>query len=442
MAESKVTKQLITSNKIILPRLFKTLFLYIVQPIVLVSLFLLSDHLFAEEQTDYNFQFTGVVQINGTLIYPQEHDLGFDASNKGNTFYSDDESLRLISSGDLNSSANWEIQYLNQRLATNFPSGLISRSTNSFRIRNSRHYFVEDYEGEHHTVWFHELDRLLIKYEYENYSVIAGRQAISWGSGRFWQPTDVFGAFSPTELNREYKHGIDGVKLDFFPTNESDLALAYVFGNRDKENFEDSAALHFRTTLGQNSEVTLLAGKIAGIITGGGSFETGWLGMGWRLESILFKQVGNGSNKHDNFSIAGVDYQFSDNLLIGLEYYYNSLGATSEDKLPQSARQTTFINGQQKHLSQNVFGIAFSKTLTPLLSGNYNFLASSLETPDDKTSWSAFHQLSFLYSLTNEADALLAMHYGTGKGLDTFGRPRSEFGHTPASLSLRLRAYF
>jgi hypothetical protein len=250
----------------------------------------------------------------------------------------------------------------------------------------------------------------------------------------------VFGAFSPTELNREYKPGIDAVKLDFFPSHASSLALAYVFGNRDADNFKDSGALHYRTVIGQESEVTLLAGKISGTVTAGGSFETSWLGIGWRLESILFEQVDN--NKHDNFSIAGLDYQFSNGLLVGLEFYYNSLGATEESKLLQSAGQISFINGQQKHLGQNLVGITFSKNLTPLLTGNYNFLASKLESSDNETSWSSLHQVFFSYSLADEADALLALHIGNGRGLDNFGRPRSEFGHVPASLSLRLRYYF
>ena len=256
---------------------------------------------------------------------------------------------------------------------------------------------------------------------------MVGRQAITWGSGRFWQPTDVYGAFSPLELNREYKPGIDALKFKFFPGYASSLTLAYVFGNRDEKDFEDSAALNYRTTIGQDSEITLLAGKIAGAVTAGGSVETSWLGIGWRLESILFKEPEK--DKYDNFSIAGLDYQFSNGLIVGLEYYYNTLGANKENDVLESASQATYINGQQKHLGQNVFGFAFSKILTPLLTGNYNFLASSLETADAETSWSTLHQVFFTYSVADEADALLAFHYGAGKGLNNFGLPRSEFGH-------------
>lgn len=441
MAKLKVTKQqtikIYTSQSRRMPHIHSILTM---QFFLLIILLLVTGQIFAEEEKNQYLQFTGVIQIKGTVIYPQEEDAGYDETDNSKKFTTDDELLRLIANGNITTNFNWEAQYLNQRLSTNYPLGLISRSTSQFRFKSSRHYFEEDYEGEHRTIWFHELDRLFVKYEYEDYSVIAGRQAISWGSGRFWQPTDVFGAFSPIELEREFKPGIDAVKFDFFPTNESDLALTYVFGNRDEEDYKDSIALHFRTSFGQDSEITLLVSEIAGIQTGGGSFETGWLGIGWRAESVLIEN--KNSNTNDNFSIAGLDYQFSDNLLFGFEYYYNTQGATQENNLSLSAQQDSFISGQQKHLSQNVLGIVVSKTLTPLLNGNYNLLASSLESADEKNNWSYLHQLSLTYSITDEMDALLAAHYGTGKGLNTSGIPQSEFGHIPTTLSLRLQAYF
>lgn len=413
---------------------------------ILVKLFLpvcfvlLTSPLSADEQVEKDFQFTGVLLVDGGLLYTQEGDIGYDPDKKRNIYASDEESARLIFSGRMNPEFTWEAQYFNQRQASILPVVSEPINTSLFRIKSGRYYFVEDYEGDNRTNWYQEIDRLSVKYEHDKYSTVAGRQAITWGSGRFWQPTDVFGAFSPLELNREYKPGVDAVKFDFFPSFSSGLAVAYVFGDRDADNFEDSAALHYRTVIGQVSEITLLAGKIVGAITGGGSVETSWLGIGWRLESILFKEPEK--DKYDNFSIAGFDYQFSNGLIIGFEYYYNTLGANKESDLLESASQVTYINGQQKHLGQNVAGFAFSKNLTPLLTGNYNFLAARLENADEESSWSTLHQIFFSYSIADEADALLAFHYGTGKGLDNFGLPRSEFGHVPASVSLRLRYYF
>jgi len=403
-------------------------------------LILIANGVHADDQAGKLFQFTGAVLIDGVLIYPLEGDAGYLATSENHLYTSNEESVRLVVSGRIDPALSWEIQYLNQRNSTDLPATAITGNPELFRIKNTRHYFVEDGEGEHKTYWYHELDRLNTKYEYKNYSVVAGRQAVSWGSGRFWQPTDVFGAFSPTELNRDYKPGIDALKFDWYPTPNSSHTLAYVFGNQDIDDLEDSGAWHYRTIIGQSSEITLLAGKIAGVVTGGGSFETSWLGMGWRMESIIFKIPDNDSN--DNFTIAGVDYQFDNGLFIGVEHYHNSLGVPEESDLAQSARQVSYINGQQKHLSRNVTGIALSKPLTPLLTGSYNFLASSLVSPDNETSWSTLHQFSFLYSLMDEADALLAILYGTGKGLDSASLPRSEFGHIPLSISLRLRAFF
>ncbi len=435
MAVLKVTKRFKYKNKPL-----SSLFRFLIKIILPISFILLTNPLYADEQANKNFQFAGVLLVDSGLFYTQEDDIGYDPDKKRNIYTRDEESARLIFSGRVNAELSWEAQYFNERQASILPVTSAPVDTSLFRIKNGRYYFVEDYKGDNRTNWYHEIDRLSAKYEYGNYSTVVGRQAITWGSGRFWQPTDVFGAFSPLELNREYKPGIDAIKFNFFPNFESGLTLAYVFGNRDEKDFEDSAALNYRTTLGQASEVTLLAGKIVGAVTGGGSIETSWLGIGWRLESILFKEPEK--EKPDNFSIAGLDYQFSNGLIIGLEYYYNTLGANKESELLESASQATFINGQQKHLGQNIVGFAFSKNLTPLLTGNYNLLGARLEDTDANTSWSTLHQFFFNYSIADEADALLAFHYGTGKGLDNFGLPRSEFGHVPATVNLRLRYYF
>ena len=50
---------------------------------------------------------------------------------------------------------------------------------------------VEDGAGTHHQS-FHRLDRAAIQYQQGNWNVTLGRQAVSWGSGRVFQPMDPF----------------------------------------------------------------------------------------------------------------------------------------------------------------------------------------------------------------------------------------------------------
>jgi hypothetical protein len=52
------------------------------------------------------------------------------------------------------------------------------------------------------------------------------------------------------------------------------------------------------------------------------------------------------------------------------------------------------------------------------------------------------HQLSLVRSLSNESDLLLSAAFGSGRGLDGAGAPRSSFGQLPPTATLRWRRYF
>ncbi|MBW6493275.1 MAG: hypothetical protein K0B16_01740 [Burkholderiaceae bacterium] len=62
--------------------------------------------------------------------------------------------------------------------------------------------------------------------------------------------------------------------------------------------------------------------------------------------------------------------------------------------------------------------------------------------PDGHRAGSLPHQLSLVYSLSNESDLMLALQSATGKSLSAAGLPQSEFGHLPLQLTLRWRSYF
>ena len=98
--------------------------------------------------------------------------------------------------------------------------------------------------------------------------------------------------------------------------------------------------------------------------------------------------------------------------------------------------------GLQQQLGRHVLGMSLNRTMTPLLSGNYLMLASGLKGAGNNTSLSLLHQVSFIYSLSNESDLLFALLIATGKGVSAVGVSQSEFGHAPASAMLRYRRYF
>ena len=56
---------------------------------------------------------------------------------------------------------------------------------------------------------YHRFDRLALRYRTGAWNLTAGRQAVSWGSGKAFNPMDLFAPFAPTTVDRDYKPGQD-----------------------------------------------------------------------------------------------------------------------------------------------------------------------------------------------------------------------------------------
>jgi len=71
----------------------------------------------------------------------------------------------------------------------------------------------------------HTIDRLYLKHQTETFEITIGRQRISWGTGRIWNPTDLFNPINPASFDVLEKLGADAVALKIYLGNFSDLSL-------------------------------------------------------------------------------------------------------------------------------------------------------------------------------------------------------------------------
>lgn len=384
---------------------------------------------------------TGRFSMLGTTARATQGDIGY--INEDNTLTADQQSLRLMLD-DAKDNNEWSVHLKIARLhVSDFPFD-DSHSSDLFRYEELSSYWLEENDLNSTTLIGHEIDRLVYKQRYKNTSFAFGRQSIDWGSGRLWQPLNVFGSFSPTDLDTDYKPGIDAARLDWFPSDFSSLTAVYAFSPNDNAAIDDNtnAAIHYRRQVGDLSELALLAGSVIGSRVFGASYESAWAGMGWRVEGAHYNDTK--TNKNTIFWIAGIDYQFANGTLLAAEWYDNSRGANDVTSLINTNIQTdTFIKyGLQQQLSQRVLGISVNKDLTPLLSGSYILLASPLKDVDGGLTTSLLHQVNLSYSVSNESDVLFSYQFANGRGLNTLGKAQSEFGHVPASMTIRLRFYF
>ena len=384
-------------------------------------------------------EFTGRFSMLGTTARATQGDIGYTGEN--NTLTADQQSLRLMLDDSLDN-GEWSVHVKMARVHLSDIQFSDIHSSDLFRYKELSSYWLEENDGNNSTHLGYEIDRAVYKQRFKNTTLAIGRQPIDWGSGRFWQPLNVFGSFAPTDLDSDFKPGIDAARLDWFPSDFSSLTAVYAFSPNDNSAVDNnsSAALHYRRQVGKESEIVLLAGGIIGNTVFGASFESTWSGMGWRVEAAHYTP---NTNEDSVFSIAGIDYQFANGTLLAAEWYNNSRGANDITSLANTNIYTdSFIKyGLQQQLSQNVLGVSLNKDITPLLNAGYILLASPLKDLDGKLSISLLHQFNLRYSVSNESDLLFSLQFANGRGLNG-SQIQSEFGHIPTSMTIRLRFYF
>lgn len=383
-------------------------------------------------------ELTGRFSVFASAARATQGDAGY--INKENTLSADQQSLRLM----LDNAADKSEWSLHAKVARQYLTDIPfndKHSSRLFRYDKLSFNWVDENTGNNKTRVGYEIDRLVYKQRFNKLSIAVGRQPVDFGSGRFWQPLNVFGAFAPTDLDTDYKPGIDAARFDWFPSDFSSLTAMYAFSPDDNAIEKNTnAALHYRSSVGEQSEYALLAASIIDYQVIGVSFESSWAGMGWRIEGTQYHD--NKTQNESVFFITGIDYQLNNGTLITAEWYNNSRGAKTVTALTSLATDDLIQYGLQQHRVQDVLGFSASKEISPLLSGAYTLLASPLKDTDGKRTTSILHQLNFTYSLGNEADMLFSFQFANGRGLNAFTKPQSEFGHIPASLSVRLRYYF
>ena len=380
-------------------------------------------------------ELTGRASLLGSGAQSRPGDVGY-LPGGNNTQLLDQESLRLMLD-DAAEKYEWSLHFKTVR--QNFVRYPVSslQSSDLFRSDKLSGNWQNNQTSSHTTRIRYEFDRAFYKLRAPDIALTLGRQPIDWGSGRFWQPLNVFGAFAPTDLDTDYKPGIDAATLKWFPSAFSSLTAVFVPPLTRQLVTRASGAVHYQQQVGDSSQVALLAGSVLGDGVSGGSFESDFGGLGWRLEG-RYTTAKQGSV----FWVSGIDYQFEDGTLLTAEWYENSAGAASEAQLAGIASDRAVRYGLQQQLGRHVLGLSLNRTMTPLLTGNYLLLASGLKDAGNNTSLSLLHQVSFVYSLSNESDLLVAVLVAAGKGVSAAGVAQSEFGHASGSAMLRYRHYF
>lgn len=383
------------------------------------------------------FELTSRFSMYSSLSLAEQGELGYNsASDRHMT--QDSQTLRLMLFQPLNEQHEWVAHLLSAKSHGSAFNTMATRPE-LFRIDTLRATSMDESNAVSYSQWYHQPDHLYYQYQQDQWRLRIGRQPTSWGAGRFWQPVDLFGAFSPVALDREYKPGIDGLVMDYYPGDFSSLTVAYIFSAANQNTLPDSWGFYYKQQVGEISELALVGGNVLGTEMFGGSFESAIADIGWRIEGVLYRLEVD-RQQLEQFWVLGMDYQLGESSFMSLEYYNNSGGAEQAAQLSSVVASGPYMLGLQQHLSRSLLGASLQYQLTPLLNASYALLGGYVE---EQQKWqdSYLHQLSLVYSVSDEADALLSVMKGSGKGLNE-GMPSSEFGALPDTITLRLQFYF
>jgi len=311
------------------------------------------------------------------------------------------------------------------------------------------------------------VDRLNVSIYLPFADVTVGRQAISFGKAYLWNPLDVFRPFDPTSFDRDYKIGVDALRVDM-PFGETGTvtmvgALSLGDGNEDHGVWFGSAALARVGWMAATWDWVVQGGKVYGGFQVGGAASGDIKNLSVRLEGMHFEPLADDEFDRHQSLVLGVGRAFQNTLNIQLEYFYNGGAGALRDSavdavVPPGAPVDALssehlnrivalvrgvLNGRLYHTSEHLAGLVVTYEILPILKANLATIVSVSEP-------SALIQPGLTYSAADEVDVVIGAMFSAGarrSGEEPVcqalgGCLESEFGTYPHVFYLQSKIYF
>jgi hypothetical protein len=165
------------------------------------------------------------------------------------------------------------------------------------------------------------LDRLYFEYASEKWEVRLGRQRINWGINTFWNPNDIFNAFTFTDFDYAERPGSDALRARYFMSYASSIEIAAkVFDNIDEAVI--AGLWKFNKS---NYDFQILAGLMERDLVLGGGWAGNLKNAGFKGEFSYFYSL---EDEIENSFAAtfGIDYIFENSLYLNGGLLFNSNG--------------------------------------------------------------------------------------------------------------------
>jgi hypothetical protein len=281
-----------------------------------------------------------------------------------------------------------------------------------------------------------ELDRLNVRWQRPAFRLVVGRQAITWGVDVFWPVLDLFAPFPPERVDRDYKPGVDALRLTvpLGPLSELDLVAA---GQGSSLEDDGSLGALVRVNVGP-ADVGAMLGRFHRDTVAGGFVTANVRGTGLRGE-VAFTDSGDPADARlgrERFwrAGAGLDRQLTPTLTLTAEASVNGHGVDDPRRYPALAATDRVRRGEVTSLGRYYLGASLAWQVHPLLS----LAGSALVNLGDGSALLLPHAD---WSLADNLSLVVGGIVGLGPGREPDGRPGSEYGPVPSTLYAAVRAY-
>jgi len=352
--------------------------------------------------------------------------------------------LRLSLDATLGEHVDSQVSYEHRARVTSDEGGLggsgllPSTAPASYRIRPVDQALID----EPNVVHRHELDRAFVALHLAPVELTIGRQALGLGRGVLFSAVDVFAPFSPLEVDREWRRGVDAAHAEL---SLDEHLSADLIGAADRD-FRDGALIgRLRGYLGEldaellagKREEDLMLGTTASAALGDAEVhgEAAW----FRTDGRGLEQGWLGAERWVAKFVAGASYQFDvgRGLRVLGEYHYSGFGlrriGDDATQLLDPAFQARLQRGDTQILGRHVFALVTSYDLADVVNANITALASPVDG-------SGLVGPSITFGHSDSVTLIGSAYVPWGKR-PRMGLPRSEYGLSSVSGLLQARIY-
>jgi hypothetical protein len=293
------------------------------------------------------------------------------------------------------------------------------------------------------TRWRHEIDRAFFTWQRGDTTLTLGRQAVGLGRGMLFSAVDLFAPFAPADIDREWRRGIDALRVEHRLSPASAIEMIAVGGR----GWDDSALLLRAAGFKGEADWEVIAGKRARDFMAAAVVSAALGDSAVHGELALFRTPERqpddslfGSGHWVVKAVLGVSHTFDtgNGLTLMGEYHYSGFGVREAEDLWARLADPAFaeraVRGDFQITGRHGLAIQAVYPFTMNFSGTMLALCN----PADGSGRFA-PSVRWDFSRTGTLLASLQIPWGPSPD---HGNPRSEYGTAPATLFLQANWYF